>query len=141
MRITIEVAPGELVDRIGILEIKLARITDADKLTKIKNELKALTNAAYRLRDLLEGNRQLEIMRQLDKLTVRLKETNEHIWDIEDRIRTLEFNQDFGQDFIETARSVYHTNDQRAELKKEINELFGSDIAEVKSYSEHTCHG
>jgi hypothetical protein len=78
-------------------------------------------------------------MRQLDKLALRLKETNEQIWDIEDRIRDLERDQDFSEDFIETARSVYYTNDQRAELKREISALFNSDIAEEKSYSEYKC--
>lgn len=139
MRIAIEVAPGELVDRITILEIKQERITDEAKLTNIRNELATLAESAHRMRQWLEGNKQQEKMQQLDKLALRLKETNEQIWDIEDRIRNLERDQDFSEDFIETARSVYYTNDQRAGLKREISTLFGSDIAEEKSYSEYQC--
>lgn len=139
MRITIEVAPGELIDRITILEIKLARITDEDKLTHIRNEFVTLTKSVNQMRKALEGNKQHDKVKQLDTLALRLKEANEQIWDIEDKIRQFEFSQDFGEDFIETARSVYFTNDQRAELKKEVSMLFGSDIAEVKSYSEYKC--
>jgi uncharacterized protein (DUF3084 family) len=139
MRIAIEVAPGELIDRITILEIKQERITDEAKLTHIRNELATLSESAHKMREWLEGNKQQDKMRQLDKLALRLKETNEQIWDIEDRIRDLERDQDFSEDFIETARSVYYTNDQRAELKREISALFNSDIAEEKSYSEYKC--
>jgi peptidoglycan hydrolase CwlO-like protein len=139
MRIAIEVAPGELIDRITILEIKQERITDEAKLTHIRNELATLSESAHKMREWLEGNKQQDKMRQLDKLALRLKETNEQIWDIEDRIRDLERDQDFNEDFIETARSVYYTNDQRAELKREISALFNSDIAEEKSYSEYKC--
>jgi predicted nucleic acid-binding Zn-ribbon protein len=138
MRINIEVAPGELIDRITILEIKLANITDEDKLRSIHNELETLGESARRMRESLEGEYE-DTLGRLDKLALRLKEINQQIWDIEDRIRDLERDQDFGEDFVETARSVYFTNDQRAELKKEISMLFGSDIAEAKSYSEYKC--
>ena len=137
MRINIEVAPGELIDRITILEIKLANITDKEKLQSVHNELETLERSTRQMRAQLENEQ--EKLDQLDRLAFRLKMTNEQIWDIEDRIRDLERDQKFGEDFVETARSVYFTNDQRAELKKEISILFGSDIAEAKSYSEYKC--
>lgn len=139
MRIIIEVAPGELIDRITILEIKLIRITDENKLSAIRNEFTTLTESVHQMRESLEGNKQQDKLQQLDTLALRLREANEQIWDIEDKIRQFEFNQDFGEDFVETARSVYYTNDLRAGLKKEISMLFGSDIAEEKSYSEYKC--
>jgi hypothetical protein len=138
MRITIEVAPGELIDRITILEIKLERIKDKAKLINIQNEYMTLMGSMYQLRQWLQGNKQ-EKKRELEKLSVRLRGVNEQIWDIEDEIRNLERDQNFGPNFIETARSVYYTNDQRAELKREISGLFDSDIAEEKSYSEYKC--
>lgn len=141
MRIQIEVAPGELIDRVTILEIKLAKITDSDKLANIKNEFDTLTESVSRMREWIDGNRQHRVLKDLDKLALKLRETNEQIWDIEDRIRDLERDQDFGEEFIEVARSVYYTNDKRAALKKEISMLFDSDIAEEKSYAEYQCPG
>ncbi|MBT4865441.1 MAG: hypothetical protein HON53_10015, partial [Planctomycetaceae bacterium] len=75
---------------------------------------------------------------QLDRLTAELKAVNEALWEIEDDIRDCERAQDFGPRFIELARSVYVTNDQRAALKREINDLLGSRIVEEKSYASYS---
>jgi hypothetical protein len=123
-----EISPGELIDKITILEIKAARIRDAGKLRNVLHELAVLTQA----RDDAIGP-----SADLDALTVRLKAVNEALWQIEDEIRDCERNQDFGPKFIELARSVYRHNDQRADLKRAINHLLGSRLVEEKSYAEY----
>lgn len=126
--IHIPVATGELLDKITILRIKSERIADPGKLANVRREL-----------ELLEG-----IWRDLDRddsrvadCIARLKAANEALWDIEDRIRVKEARKAFDQDFIELARSVYFTNDRRAAIKREINELTGSTLVEEKSYEEY----
>ncbi len=126
--IRVEVAPGELIDKITILEIKSERIEDARKLTNVRVELDTLVAAR---------DEALPKSSALDELTRELRATNEKLWDIEDDIRDCERNQDFSQTFIELARAVYHSNDQRAALKREINQLFGSRLVEEKSYREY----
>jgi hypothetical protein len=116
---------GELIDKITILEIKAVRLGDPAKLANVRNELALLTAARGNLP--LAGT-------NIEKLTAELKQVNEALWDIEDRIRDCERDQDFGPVFIELARSVYRTNDRRAALKREINLLAGSAIVEEKSY-------
>jgi tetratricopeptide (TPR) repeat protein/post-segregation antitoxin (ccd killing protein) len=128
--IPIEIAPGELIDKITILEIKRERIADEMKLANVRAELDLL-NAAR--------DRAIRSTSQLDELTAELKKTNEALWQIEDAIRVCERNQDFGPTFIELARSVYRENDRRADLKRQINVLLGSKLIEEKSYAEpHT---
>ena len=136
MRIEIEVAPGELFDKLTILEIKLKKITDKDKLAHIQKEGDLLTASSNRLCGRLVG---LDVAK-LRKFIDQLREINEQIWDIEDAVREYEQNQDFGDGFVQAARSVYITNDKRATIKKEINTLLNSDIMEEKSYTEYQKH-
>ncbi|MGB0670449.1 MAG: DUF6165 family protein [Rhodospirillales bacterium] len=126
--ITVEVAPGELIDKITILAIKLERMTDADKLANVTIEHDTLTKALAAA---------VAPSADLDRLTTALKAVNETLWDVEDDIRDCERDKNFGERFIELARAVYHTNDKRAALKKEINILLGSRIVEEKSYAAY----
>lgn len=124
----IPVAPGELIDKITILEIKAVHITDLDKRANVSRELDLLRTALARAvlpRD------------ELTRLTTKLKGINETLWAIEDDIRDCEVAQNFGQKFIDLARAVYRTNDKRAAIKREINLLLGSDIMEEKSYHSY----
>ena len=122
-----EIGVGELIDKITILEIKSDRINDPEKLKNVFYELSILT--ATRDKHLARDD-------ELGKLTEQLKMINVTLWDIEDKIRACEAKKEFGQIFIELARSVYLTNDKRAALKKEINVLMGANIVEEKSYTE-----
>ena len=126
--ISVEVSPGELIDKITILEIKLERIEGKDKLKNVKLEWEILTRARD---DAIEASPELE------KLTAALKQSNERLWKIEDDIRQFERDKDFGDKFVELARAIYINNDQRARLKREINELLGSRLIEEKSYAAY----
>jgi hypothetical protein len=121
----IEVSNGEIIDKLTILQIKLERITDASKLRNLKKEYAELIK------------RTTSIMNTEDPLFKALYDVNCELWDIEDHIRDLERKQDFGKDFISTARSVYFKNDRRAELKKEINIRTASGLFEEKSYEKY----
>jgi Family of unknown function (DUF6165) len=121
-------APGELVDKITILEIKTERIQDAGKLKNVRLELETLAAAR---------DQSLAPPPELAALTAELKRMNAALWDIEDQIRDCERRQDFGPEFIRLARSVYHSNDRRAAVKREINELLGSALIEEKSYAAY----
>ena len=125
--ILIEVGPGELIDKITILEIKVEHMTDATKLKNVRHELEVLSKA------LREG---MADSAELRRLWAELKAINEALWVIEDDIRDCEGQKDFGPKFIELARAVYVTNDRRAAVKKQINILTGSAIVEEKSYKE-----
>lgn len=126
--VTIEIAPGELIDKITILEIKSERIKDTDKKANVRIEL-----------DTLNASRDASVSAspELDRLTGALKGVNEELWLIEDDIRDCERAANFGSDFIALARAVYKTNDRRAALKREINELLGSRLIEEKSYQPY----
>ena len=126
--ISVEVSPGELIDKITILGIKLERIEDEDKLKNVKLEWETLTRAR---------DEAIEATPELEKLTAGLKEFNERLWEIEDDIRQCERDKDFGDKFVELARAVYANNDQRSRLKREINELLGSRLIEEKSYAAY----
>ena len=126
--VLVPVAVGELADKITILEIKAERITDAAKLRNVRTELDQL-RAVW--------DRQGPHSAGLEALTQELKKVNESLWDIEDEIRDCERAQDFGPQFIALARAVYRTNDRRAEIKREINLLLGSNIIEEKSYRDY----
>lgn len=126
--IRIEVSPGELLDKISILEIKAERIEDPDKLRNIRHELGLYRNVRE---SLIPGGAAIEA------LIRDLKAVNEILWEVEDDIRACEANRDFGGGFVELARSVYRTNDSRAAIKREINTLCGSSIIEEKSYTEY----
>ena len=123
--IRVEVAPGELIDKLTILEIKAERINDEARRKNVDHELGCLSTA-----------RQAAITpsQPLQELTDQLKRVNEALWDIEDKIRRCEQRKDFGPEFIELARSVYRSNDQRADLKRQINHLLGSPLIEEKEY-------
>lgn len=122
----IEISPGELFDRLTILEIKLERITSPDKLVRVRQEYDALR----RLRDEIETE-------DIGALVTELKETNAALWQIEDELRDHERRQDFGSAFVELARAVYFNNDRRTDLKRRINQRLGSELGEEKSYSSY----
>jgi hypothetical protein len=126
--INIELSVGELLDKVTILQIKSERISDQLKLENINKELQVLTvlweASPYSQSDLKENIH-------------ALKEVNEALWDIEDKIRDKERDQSFDYEFIELARSVYFTNDKRAEIKKAINTKTGSELVEEKSYKKY----
>jgi len=123
--ITVPISPGELLDKLTILHLKMEKIIDVAKITNVERELVALQHIAD------------EALPQSDALAVLVTELQRHnadLWEIEDNIRELEATGDFGAGFIALARAVYITNDQRAETKKKINLLLGSDLIEEKSY-------
>lgn len=128
MSLHIPVSWGELFDKLTILQIKQQRVKDSGKLKNIRRELGELS----RVRDahVLENQ-------QLTRLVDSLRSTNEALWEIEDDIRACEKAGDFGSQFVELARSVYKTNDSRAELKYRINILLDSDLLEEKSYESY----
>jgi Family of unknown function (DUF6165) len=124
--IEVPIATGELIDKITILEIKVARFTDVAKRANVLDELTSLCqrrDAALSLDPVLEA------------LAARLKAINERIWDLEDEIRECERRQDFGPAFVSLARGIYRTNDERAAIKREINVASGSRLIEEKSYA------
>jgi hypothetical protein len=128
MVVNIPVSWGELFDKLTILEIKQSRIDDPRKLENIGRELEALRRVYSD--SSLPGA-------PLQELIDELRRTNEALWEIEDDIRNCERNKDFSERFIELARSVYRTNDKRAELKLRINRLLGSELIEEKSYEAY----
>ena len=125
----IEISHGELVDKISILDIKLLKIDNEDKLVNVKNEHETLYPYVLMLLDLYQA--------PLRKLYDELTEVNSLLWNIEDDIRDCERDKDFSQKFIDLARSVYVTNDKRAFIKKRINQLTNSNLTEEKSYKEY----
>jgi hypothetical protein len=126
--ILVPLSPGELLDKITILRIKVARIQDATKLANVKLELSLLEEI---WKD--AGGTQHDVA--LDERA--LENVNERLWDIEDRIRDKEARQIFDRDFIELARAVYICNDERAAIKKRINLQLGSRLVEEKSYKQY----
>ena len=128
MTIKVELAYGELLDKMTILQIKSERITDESKLSNVNKELNLL-NELWKS----DIKSSLDIVNEFSAL----KDINEKIWDIEDGIRDKERVKEFDQEFIELARSVYFSNDKRAEIKREINLKLGSDLLEEKSYSDY----
>ncbi len=127
-QLKIPVAPGELLDKLSILEIKLDRIADTEKLANVRREYELLTG--------IWQDAGLETD-EIDALRARLLVVNRRLWEIEDEVRECEHEQDFGNRFISLARSVYMENDERAAIKKEINLALGSDIIEEKSYKNY----
>ena len=128
MTIKVELAYGELLDKVTILQIKSERITDESKLANVNKELDLLN-------DLWKADKKSSV--DIACSFAALKEINEKIWDIEDGIRDKERVKEFDQEFIELARSVYFSNDKRAEIKREINLKLGSALLEEKSYSDY----
>jgi hypothetical protein len=126
--VLVPLSPGELLDKITILRIKVARIQEAAKLANVKLELSLLQqtwkDSGAAAHDVALDERALE-------------NVNERLWDIEDRIRDKEARQTFDREFIELARAVYICNDERAAIKKRINVQLGSRIVEEKSYKQY----
>jgi hypothetical protein len=121
----IEISNGELMDKLSILEIKAEKIIDSGKLINIQKELSQVKQLS------------VSILPQIQDLFVELKKTNLELWGIEDKLRSLESHKNFGEEFIQAARSVYLLNDRRAGIKREINLITGSEIKEEKSYSSY----
>jgi hypothetical protein len=126
--VTIRISPGEVLDRLTILEIKAQRITDDAKHANVARELEELSAVAAA--GIPESD-------EVAALRAELKSVNESLWVIEDDIRDCERQQDFGEAFVHLARAVYRTNDERAALKRRINEALGADIVEEKSYAPY----
>jgi len=125
----IEVSNGELLDKISILELKMLKITDKEKLDNILTEFNSLNPLCVVLFE--------QFGSKLQKLYLQLAEVNGKLWGIEDWIRDCERENRFDKEFIELARSVYITNDKRSNLKKEINILTESILTEEKSYKDY----
>ena len=124
-KIFTEISAGELVDKITILEIKKDKISEKEKLNEIQKELLSLNET---FKKSIPDEKLIELQKE------KLKELNIKLWDIEEGKRNLEKKKDFGEEFIKLAREVYKFNDERAEVKSEINKILGSNIKEVKSY-------
>jgi hypothetical protein len=124
----VPISPGELIDKITILEIKSARMTDAAKLQNVRTEL-ALLHQTWQA----SPHATVDITAEWQGL----RDVNGHLWDIEDRIRDKERDQRFDQEFIDLARAVYVTNDERAAIKRRINVKLGSALVEEKSYRDY----
>ena len=127
-QISVPVSYGELIDKITILEIKSERITSAAKLANVRVELEIL-DATWRANSAARTDIAAE--------RAALRRVNEALWEIEDRIRVKEKAKAFDAEFIELARSVYIRNDERAEIKRAINEKLGSTLVEEKSYEDY----
>ena len=127
-KIIIEVSVGELLDKISILEIKKEKIKDTEKLKFINNEYSIL-------KDQLKKN--VESDEKLNQMYQSLKNLNFKLWEIEDDKRKCEKNKDFGERFIQLSRDVHFLNDNRAKIKLEINNYSGSEIKEIKEYTNY----
>ena len=127
-KILSEISAGELLDKISILEIKLEKIKDKADQEEINKEYKILKEVQ---------NSSLEVTEKLKTLFKEIKEVNLNLWNIEDKLRICEKNKDFGQTFIELARSVYLNNDKRSKIKLEINNILDSNIREIKQYANY----
>ena len=127
-KILTEISAGELLDKLSILEIKLSKIKNPALLQEIKKEYEANNEAK---------NKSVNSSNEMNVLYMDLKKINEHLWEIEDKIRLCEKNSDFKDKFIQLARDVYFTNDKRSKIKLEINKVSGSNIQEVKQYTQY----
>ena len=127
-KILSEISAGELLDKISILEIKLEKIKNKVNQEKINKEYKILKEVQ---------NSSIEVTEKLKTLVKKIKEVNQNLWDIEDKLRFCEKNKDFGKNFIELARGVYFNNDKRSKIKSEINKILMSNIKEVKEYAQY----
>jgi hypothetical protein len=127
-KIYAEISVGELLDKISILEIKQKNLKDNEKIKIVNKELESLN---------MTLKKDVTMTEEIQSLYQDLKKINSMLWDIEDGKRDCERNKDFGDKFIELARSVYIENDNRAKIKNKINQLSGSNISEVKSYDKY----
>jgi hypothetical protein len=125
--IHVPVSVGELIDKLSILHVKQTKITNEEKLEYVNKEFELLYNMSS---DYL-------VKPEIESLYHQLVETNSKLWDIEDKLRVLEFEKKWEGEFVELARKVYFTNDTRFELKNEINKFTDSEIREVKDYVKY----
>ena len=127
-KILTEISAGELLDKISILEIKLNKIKDHVLLNEVKKEYEILNETK---------NKNINFSEKIDVLYKNLKETNKKLWEIENKIRLCEKNSDFKEKFIQISRDIYFANDKRSKIKLEINKILGSNIKEVKQYTQY----
>ena len=127
-KILTEISAGELLDKLSILEIKLNKIKNQALLQEIKKDYNAIKEAK---------NKNINSSNEINVLYTELKKINEQLWEIEDKIRLCEKNSEFNDKFIQLARDVYFTNDKRFKIKLEINKISGSNIQEIKQYTQY----
>ena len=127
-KILSEISPGELLDKISILEIKIEKVKNKNSLEEIKKEYKILKEIQ---------TSSIEMTGKIKDLFQSVKNVNVKLWNIEDKLRICEKNKDFDKNFIELARGVYFANDERAELKSKINKILKSNIIEIKQYDNY----
>ena len=127
-KILTEISAGELLDKISILEIKLNKIKDHVLLNEVKKEYEILNETK---------NKNISFSEKIDILYKNLKETNKKLWETENKVRLCEKNSDFKEKFIQLSRDIYFENDRRSKIKFEINKILGSNIKEVKQYTEY----
>ena len=127
-KILTEISSGELLDKLSILEIKLNKIKNPILLQEVKKEYDLLNKTK---------NNNINSSDKIDIFYKNLKEINEKLWKIENEIRLCEKNSDFNDKFVQLARNVYIENDKRSKIKLEINKVLGSNIKEVKQYTEY----
>ena len=127
-KIIIEVSAGELLDKISILEIKHEKIKNPEKIKFILKELSILKN---------QLNKSIKPDDKLNNLFELLKDINVKLWNIEDNKRKCEKNKEFGEKFIKLSRDVHFLNDERARIKLKINNHIGSEIKEIKEYTDY----
>ena len=127
-KILAEISAGEFFDKLSILEIKLNKIKDLVLLNEVKKEYEILNESK---------NKNINFSKEIEILYKDLKEINEKLWKIEDEIRLCEKNSDFKDKFIQLSRDVYFTNDKRSKTKLEINKILGSNIIEIKQYTQY----
>jgi hypothetical protein len=125
--VTIPVSVGELIDKLSILQVKKNKINNEEKLVLVNKEFELLYNLSSVYLDSVDIN----------GLYHQLCSINEKLWDVEDELRILETRKSFNSDFIELARKVYYTNDERFRLKNKINSITSSEIREVKDYKPY----
>lgn len=125
--VTIQSSVGELIDKLSILQVKKTKITNPESLKYVNKEFELLYNSS-----LIFLNDE-----DINQLYLSLIETNSKLWDIEDKLRVIETEKNFDTQFIELARSVYYTNDERFSLKNKINKITSSEIREVKEYVKY----
>ena len=123
--VSVDVAPGDLLDRITILEIKSARLKAESALHNVRTELATLHAARDRTIPFGSG---------LNRLTAELRQVNEALWDLEEAVRRREASGDFGEEFVQSARSIIHANDRRAAIKQAINRRLGASFLDEKSF-------
>ena len=127
-KILSEISPGDLLDKISILEIKIEKVKDKNSLEEIKKEHKILKEIQ---------TSSIDITGKIKDLFQSVKNVNIKFWNIEEKLRICEKNKNFDKNFIELARGVYFANDERAELKSKINKILKSNIIEIKQYDNY----